>query len=82
MYSVEFTHTAENQLNKLPEEVQTRIIAVLERIKIRPFHFVKRKEGSPYFIMRAGEHRAILKIETDKQIMYVMELGHRKNIYD
>lgn len=82
MYSVEFTNTAENQLNKLPEEVQRRIIAVLERIKIRPFHFVKRKEGSPYFIMRAGEHRAILDIKTDKLIIYVMELGHRKDIYD
>ncbi len=82
MYSVEFTKTAENQLDKLSEDMQKRIIAVLERIKIRPFHFVKRKEGSSYFIMRVGEHRAILDIKTDKLIIYVMELGHRKNIYD
>lgn len=82
MYSVEFTKTAENQLSKLPLELQKRFVAVLERIKIRPFHFIKRKEGSPYFIMRVGEHRAILDVKTDKLIIYIMDLGHRKNIYD
>ncbi|MBI2451791.1 type II toxin-antitoxin system RelE/ParE family toxin [Candidatus Pacearchaeota archaeon] len=82
MFSVEFTRTAEKQFNKLPREIQIRIIAVLERIRIRPFHFVKRKEGAPYFIMRAGDHRAILEIRTDKNIIYVIEAGHRKNIYD
>ena len=82
MFYVEFTKTAEKQLNKLPSDVQTRIINVLERIRIRPFHFVKRKEGTPYFIMRAGEHRAILDIRTQNNIIYVIEVGHRKNIYD
>ncbi len=81
MYSVEFTKTAEGQFNKLSQDVQRRIINVLERIKVRPFHFVKRKEGTPYFIMRVGDYRAILSIKTDKNIIYVMEVGHRKNIY-
>ncbi len=82
MYSVEFTKTAEKQFDKLPNHIQIRILNVLERIKIRPFHFVKRKEGSQYFIMRAGEHRAILDIQIDKNFIYVIEVGHRKNIYD
>ena len=55
MYSIEFTQTAEKQFNKLPKDIQIRIINVLERIKFRPFHFVKRKEGTPYFIMRIGD---------------------------
>lgn len=82
MYSIDFTKTAEKQFDKLSKDLQIRIINVLERIKVRPFHFVKRKEGSPYFIMRVGEYRAILDIRTDKNIIYVMEVGHRKNIYD
>ena len=82
MYSVEFTKTAEKQFDKLTKDIQIRIINVLERIKIRPFHFIKRKEETPYFIMRAGEHRAILYIKPDKNVIYVMEVGHRKNIYD
>lgn len=82
MYSVEFTKTAEKQFNKLSQEIQIRFFNVFERIKIRPFHFVKRKEGTPYFIMRVRDYRAVLKIETSKNIIYIMEVGHRKNIYD
>ena len=82
MYSVEFTKTAEGQLYILPKEIQIRIINVLERIKIRPFHFIKRKEGTLYFIMRAGDYRAILDVKTKEFKIYVIEVGHRKNIYD
>lgn len=81
MFSVEFTKNAEKQFYKLPKEIQVRMIGVLERIKIRPFHFVKRKEGTPYFIMRVGNYRAILDIKTNSSKMIVMEVGHRKNIY-
>ena len=82
MYSIEFTQTAEKQLNKLPKDIQIRIINVLGRIKFRPFHFVKRKEGTPYFIMRIGDYRAILNIQVKSSLVYVMEVGHRKNIYE
>ena len=82
MYSIEFTQTAEKQFDKLPKDIQTRIIRVFERIKVRPFHFIKRKEGSPYFIMRIGDYRAILDVQIEKSIIYVIEAGHRKNIYD
>lgn len=81
MFSVEFTKTAEKQLDKLPSDIQTRLINVLERIKIRPFHFIKRKDGTPYFIMRMGEYRAILDINLKQTIIYVMDIGNRRNIY-
>lgn len=82
MYLVEFSLTAEKQFYKLELEIQRRIVDVLERIKIRPFHFAKRKQGTPYYILRIGEHRAILDIRQDKLIIFVVEVGHRKNIYD
>ena len=82
MFSVEFTRTSERQFDKLPKEIQTRIVNVLERIKIRPFHFVKRKEGTPYFIARIWEYRAILDIRANPDKMIVLEVGHRKNIYE
>ena len=82
MYSIEFTQTAEKQFDKLPKEIQLRTIHILERIKIRPFHFVKRKEGTPYFIMRIGDYRAILDVRKENSIIYVTEIGHRKNIYN
>jgi len=82
MYSIEFSQTTEKQFYKLETKIQKRILNVLERIKIRPFHFVKRKQGTPYYILRIGEHRSILDIRQDKSIIFVIEVGHRKKIYD
>jgi mRNA interferase RelE/StbE len=82
MYSVEFSETAEKKFNRLSRDIQLRVINVLERIKIRPYHFVKRKEGTPYFIVRIGEYRAVLSIDNVRKIIFVFEIGHRKNIYD
>ena len=81
MYAVEFSKTAEKQFDKLKENTQNRILDVLERIKIRPFHFVKRKQGPLYFILRVGDYRAVLYIKQDKNIIFVIEVGHRKKIY-
>ena len=82
MYSIEFSQTAEKQLYKIEMPVQQRVISVLERIRIRPFHFIKRKQGTPYFILRIGEHRAILDVKEEKNTIFVIEAGHRKNIYE
>ena len=82
MYSVEFSKQAENQFNKLPKEIQERVINVLDRIKIRPYYFVKRLVGSLNYRLRIGDYRAILEIKQNKLLILVLELGHRKNIYD
>lgn len=81
MYSIEFSKTAEKQLYKLERDVQIRIISVLERCKIRPYQHAKRQVGSQYFKLRAGDYRIILDIRDDKLVIFVIELGHRKNIY-
>jgi len=81
MYDVVFYNKAKVQLSKLASDIQKRILNTLERIKIRPFHFIKRKEGTPYFILRIGNHRAILDVKKEKSIIFVIEVGHRKNIY-
>ena len=82
MYEIEFSKTAEKQLYKLGNEIQSRIISTLERIRIRPYSHVMRLVGSQYFRLRAGDYRIILDIKDDKLIIFVIELGHRKNIYD
>ena len=81
MYSIEFSKRAESQFDKLPLNVQGRVISVLERIKIRPFHFVKRISGTKYYRVRVGDYRIILDIVKNKMLIFVIELGHRRNIY-
>ncbi len=81
MYSIEFSQTAERQLYKLEKRVQVRIISILERIRVRPYPHVKKLIGNPYFRLRVGEYRVILDIKGDRLIIFVIEVGHRKNIY-
>ena len=82
MYSVEFSQESEKQLFKLEHGIQERIIAILERIRIRPFHFVKRLVENPYYRLRVGDYRVILDIKEDKLVIFVIELGHRRNVYN
>ncbi|MFH1585913.1 MAG: type II toxin-antitoxin system RelE/ParE family toxin [archaeon] len=81
MYSVEFTKRSKAQLDKLHEQLRIRIISTLDRIRILPFNHVKRKQGTPYFILRIGQYRAILDIKNNELIIMVIEIGPRGKIY-
>jgi len=83
MYEIIFFERAEKQFKKLPFEIRERISNVLERIKIRPLQFdaIKKLVNSNYYRLRVGDYRIILDIQQNKLIVFVIELGHRKNIY-
>ena len=82
MYNIEFSISAEKQLYKLEINTQKRIISTLERIRIRPYSYIKKLVGNPYFRLRVGKYRLILDIREEKLIIFVIELGHRKKIYN
>jgi len=83
MYEIIFSEKAKAQLKKLDKLIQERIGSVIDRIKIRPFsHDLKRLQGTNYYRARAGEYRIILDIKQNQLIIIVIEIGHRKNIYD
>ena len=79
MYEILLSNKAKSQLKKLPQQIRNRIGSVIERIRIKPFHFIKRKEGTPYYILRVGDYRLILDIKENN--IFVIDLGDRKKIY-
>ncbi len=81
MYEIIIMPRAEKQLSKLDMLLQKRILNTLERIRIRPYYFVKKIVGTSYFRLRVGTYRLILDIKENKLLILVLELGHRKNIY-
>jgi len=82
MYEIVISDLAEKQLSKFSSDLKIRISSKIERIKFRPYHFVKRKAGTKYYILRIGDYRAILDIVNDKLIIYVIEIGPRKKVYN
>jgi len=82
MFEIFFTNKAENQLKKLEKNVQQRIIAVLERSRIRPEDHFERLVGEKAYKLRVGDYRIITDIDNNKLVILVLKLGHRKNIYE
>jgi mRNA interferase RelE/StbE len=81
MYEIIFSNKAKQQFKKLEKQVQERIGAVLERIKIRPQDFVEKLVGESGHKLRVGDYRIFLDIDNNKLIILILKLGHRKNIY-
>ena len=81
MYEVAFAESAKRGLHSLENPVQKRIIAALERSRIRPHHFFTRLVGNDVYRMRVGDYRIIADIKSDVLLVLVLEIGHRKKIY-
>ena len=81
VYTIKFTNNAATQIKKFPQEIKDRIEVSLRRIQTRPFDFIDRLVGQPYYKLLVGEYRIIMDIINDDLIILVVEVGHRKNIY-
>ncbi len=83
-FSVIYTERARWDLKKLSPEMARACIRAISRIKDDPWSFAKKLKGSkkaPLFSLRIGDYRAIMSIEDDRLIVFVLEIGHRSSIY-
>ena len=78
-YEIIFTDTSRRQFNKLEKSVKERIIAALERIRIRPEVHVKKLVGDPGYRLRVGDYRVIFDVQNN--LIRILKIGHRKKIY-
>ncbi len=81
-YEVLFSDLAVKQLKKLDEDIRRRIIATLERIRIRPEAYLRKLVGDEGYRMRVGEYRVIVDLDKEKLIILVLRMGHRRNVYE
>ncbi|MBI5880928.1 type II toxin-antitoxin system RelE/ParE family toxin [archaeon] len=81
MYEIVFSESAVKQLHKLEKDAQQRIIAALERIRIKPESYVTKLVGEPGFRLRVGDYRVIMDLDKGKLMILIIKIGHRKDIY-
>lgn len=77
-----FSDLALKQLRKLDGEIRQRIIATLERVRIRPDAYVRKLVGDKGYRLRVGDYRAIVDLDREKFIILVLRIGHRRNVYE
>lgn len=80
---VVYTLEAEKQLAKLDKPIQKRIkryLAEIENPRSRGKSLIGNLSG--IWRYRVGDYRILCKIKDEELIILVLEVGHRKNIYD
>ncbi|MEK6889199.1 MAG: type II toxin-antitoxin system RelE/ParE family toxin [Nanoarchaeota archaeon] len=81
MYEIFFTESAKQQLRFLPDNAKLEIGSALERIKVRPFKFVRRMRKERYYRLRTSNHRILMDIGETSLIILVVHIGQRRNVY-
>jgi mRNA interferase RelE/StbE len=81
-YRILIKPTAGKELNKIPKKDLSRITAKIESLSEnpRPPGCEKLAVQDAYRI-RHGSYRIIYTIEDDKLIIFVIKIGHRRDVY-
>jgi mRNA interferase RelE/StbE len=81
-YHLGLSSRAGKQFNVLPRNSQERILKKLHDAAENPTHYFRRLTGREESRLRVGDYRIIVEILHDERIIYIHDLGHRKNVYD
>jgi mRNA interferase RelE/StbE len=73
---------AAKELERLEEDLRTRIKERLRELKNNPESIGKALKPSDFWSLRIGDYRAIFEIDRAKKQVIVLFIGHRKKVYD
>ena len=80
-YEILFSDKALKQLKKIEPKIQERIIAALEKIRIRPEAYVIKLVGYYVYKLRVGDYRVIMDLDNKKLHILILKVKHRRNVY-
>jgi len=82
MYNLLFSKEAEDFLKKLDKNIKARMFKKFDSMKENP------ELGKPLTVnlaglwsLRIGDYRAIYQIDSNQLLIFVIKIGHRKNVY-
>ena len=76
-----FSEEALVYLRKLDDKTSKRILDKLETTSENPIRFFERLAGREEHKLRVGDYRLIAKILIKENTVFILSIGHRKNIY-
>lgn len=80
MTEVLLSERARDRLGDLEPEVRERIKDALR--ELTPDRDLSRLSGKDVDKLRVGDYRVIVDWDRDENTVYVLTLGHRRNVYD
>ncbi|WP_316504377.1 type II toxin-antitoxin system RelE/ParE family toxin [Nitrosopumilus sp.] len=70
------------QLKKLDKKQARKIRDAVLEITDNPFVAVRKLSDSVFFRMRVGNYRIIMDLQQGTMIIFVVEVDHRRRVYD
>lgn len=81
-YRLFIEKSAQKSLDKINNPSQDKIINAIQNLsKDQKPSGVKKLSGRDAWRIRIGNHRVIYEIDDKQQIILVVDIGHRKDIY-
>ncbi|MEX0715889.1 MAG: type II toxin-antitoxin system RelE/ParE family toxin [Planctomycetaceae bacterium] len=82
-YAVILTRSADREMQKLPEQVQRRIVRSLERLETNPRArgVIKLEGEADLYRLRVGDYRVVYRIQDDRLIVLVVRVAHRRDAH-
>jgi len=80
-FSIDFSKTAEKDILSLDKKIFEEILRKINKIKESPLHFLERLSGYTLYKLRCGDYRAIIRLDTDKNMIQIVMIDHRENVY-
>jgi mRNA interferase RelE/StbE len=82
-YAIEFTRAAERGLAALPKHVLQRMDAAIGALaeEPRPPGSKKLRGGEGLSRIRVDDYRAIYRVDDDRRVVLMIDVGNRKDIY-
>ncbi len=82
-YKIEIKKSADKEIAKLPKVVLRRIIDKIQTLSSDPRpHGCKKLSGDEKYRVRVGVYRILYSVTDEKLVVFVVKIGHRKNVYE
>ena len=80
MFKIEWKENSIRNLEKLESSISRRIVKKVNELEQEPFSKdIKKIKGEEIFRLRVGDYRVLFEFEGE--IIIILKVGHRKNIY-
>ena len=81
-YQIHLSQSVVKKLSKLPANIEDRLITSIQSLSQDPRpHGYKKLKGQDGYRIRVGDYRIIYQIKDNFLTILVLDIGHRRDIY-
>lgn len=82
LYSLEFAPSVRKDLRKIDRQVVPKLLSAMEDLRKDPRPASSKKlTNEDLHRIRVGQYRVLYQIEEFRLVVFVVKIGHRKEIY-